>query len=321
MSDPISDTQETAVPFDSSSPPSYQGDNTAAMSIDGPVTTGAATTSTSMPVHHLPTVQAYDAWATVYDTDGNMLQGIDDMELESMLPTFLASVVEWCRQRSKRVVRIVDFGCGTGRNTAKILGWDGWPAELRVEVVGIDASTGMLDVAMKKLSGLVTSKRTFELHRHDFLHPGDPELPPVPFSRYQVGYFDALVSTLVLEHFPLKPYFMSLASLVAPSAMALVTNMHPDMGSRSQAGFVSTDVDGAAVKVRGTSWVHGVEATAATAVETGFEVTELRERAVEDGSMVDKLGLRSKKWIGINVWYGMVLQNRTQAQHSNGITA
>ena len=148
--------------------------------------------------------------------------------------------------------------------------------------------------------------------------------------------------------------------------IALLTNMHPDMGRHAQAGFV----DGKGNKVlSGKSWVHGVEETVEEARRVGFEVLgggeevvvgekgkeqeqevgaeweakreRERERAREnkevvnnDGricvtakesaakkefvrcvrevtvkeDMVEWLGDRSRKWIGMKVWFGVMLR-------------
>jgi hypothetical protein len=85
----------------------------------------------------------------------------------------------------------------------------------------------------------------------------------------------------------------------------LVTNMHADMGRVSQAGFVNAD----GVKVRGSSYVYTVEETAAAARDAGLEVAsvnerEMRKEDVEGGAV----GERGWKWVGTNVWFGMVFR-------------
>ncbi|KAF7570986.1 hypothetical protein PtrSN002B_002188 [Pyrenophora tritici-repentis] len=44
------------------------------------------------PVQHMHTQAAYNEWASIYDTDGNILQAIDDLELSSLLPGLLSSI-------------------------------------------------------------------------------------------------------------------------------------------------------------------------------------------------------------------------------------
>jgi SAM-dependent methyltransferase len=246
----------------------------------------------SKPVQHLPTLAAYDQWASIYDTDGNMLQAIDDLELGTLLPNFLMQVTS---RTSAADISILDLGCGTGRNTTKLLSYP-WPQDRRVEVVGRDFSQGMLDVAAKKLQPLLQGNRNPTLR----LSCGDcfPSTPvSSPYS------FNAVISTLVLEHIPLSSFFTILTSLLQPNGLALVTNMHAEMGSRSQAGFVNAQ----GVKVRGTSFVYSVQETVQAAKTAGFEVINVQEREVQSND-VQVVGERGRKWIGVKVWYAVVLE-------------
>jgi hypothetical protein len=110
---------------------------------------------------------------------------------------------------------------------------------------------------------------------------------------------------LVLEHVPLSAYFSTLASLLLPDGLALITNMHSDMGAKSQAGFVNKD----GVKVRGSSFAHSVQDTVAEATRMGFEVLNLKEREMrKDDVESGAVGERGWKWVGTNVWYGVVVR-------------
>ncbi|KAK3059433.1 hypothetical protein LTS18_010886, partial [Coniosporium uncinatum] len=269
-------------------------------------TTSPTISQPKMPVQYMPTSQAYDAWASVYDTDGNILQAIDDMQLETLLPAFLSSISasssSTAPNGTKRIY-IIDLGCGTGRNTLKLL-QHAWPAGVEVHVTGIDASAKMLELAANKLSSAASasasaSNVTYDLRQHDFLphmtaddeqytlSSGDDDLQasalqPIPFEGLEVA--DAVLSTLVLEHFPLPAYFSIVRSLLRPNGVALVTNMHPDMGSKSQAGFVATDAEGRSRKVRGRSWIHGVKETVLEAGRWGMDIEGgVREREVSEG--------------------------------------
>ncbi len=295
-----------------------------------------------MPTRYVPTVEAYDSWAGVYDSDGNVLQAVDEYELGAMgggmMHEFVAEILQQANSASrgneKESVELVDLGCGTGRNTVVLLEQE-WPLDMDVTVTGIDASKGMLAVAAEKLKIAVaktqrttasdqapTSKRQWNLLQHDFLDPKDATRPPILMppmlaaggrhAPNDYGTFDGLITTLVLEHFPLHTFFTIIKSLVKPGGVVLVTNMHSDMGSQSQAGFVAQDEKGEAVKIRGTSWVHGTQQTVDAAREAGFEVVEeVRERAVTE-EMVRQgiVGERGAKWRGVNVWYGMLLRHK-----------
>ena len=118
--------------------------------------------------------------------------------------------------------------------------------------------------------------------------------------------------TLVLEHFPLAAFAALVRALVRPAGLVLLSNMHPDMGARSQAGFVSTDDEGRQVKIRGRSWVHGVAETVDGLAAEGLRVVgEVGERAVTQ-DILGLVGERGGKWVGCKVWYGMVLRRKIQ---------
>ncbi|KAJ4315399.1 hypothetical protein N0V94_005968 [Neodidymelliopsis sp. IMI 364377] len=255
---------------------------------------------TSTPVQHIGTQEAYDQWASVYDSDGNMLQSIDDAELTTLLPSLLSQL----STSTGSQLSLLDLGCGTGRNTARLLSHP-WPPSTRtVQITGLDFSAGMLTLARKKLSSLPHAPHiTLRLEQCDpfpTTHPFDP-------ATLHLAPQNLLLSTLVLEHIPLRTYFTTLSSLLAPGGMALVTNMHDDMGRRSQAGFVNAQ----GVKVRGESWVYSVSEAVGEAETQGFEVVDVRERKVEVRDVEEGVvGARGQKWVGCKVWFGLVLRKR-----------
>lgn len=257
----------------------------------------------STHVRHIGTQEAYDQWATVYDSDGNMLQAVDDIELTTSLPEFLEQVQD---STSTPTISLLDLGCGTGRNTVKLLGF-ALPPGRQSTVTGLDFSKGMLDIAAEKVRAFddgLDSPR-IKLAQCDCFptvqNPSASPLPSVPGLSPVTG----VISTLVLEHVPLTDYFSTLSALLLPNGLALVTNMHHDMGAKSQAGFVNAQ----GVKVRGSSFAHTVQDTVAAAQKAGFKVLSVKEREmtredVESGAV----GERGWKWVGTKVWYGLVVR-------------
>ncbi|KAF2011557.1 S-adenosyl-L-methionine-dependent methyltransferase [Aaosphaeria arxii CBS 175.79] len=262
----------------------------------------------STPVQHIPTQEAYDQWAHVYDTDGNMLQSIDDSELNDLLPSLLGRVCS-SHDNTNMALNLLDLGCGTGRNTSKLLSYS-WPSSrnnARINIIGLDFSKGMLDVAAHKLTSMTrdAEKVILRLEEADcFPTVHNPSTSPKP-NVANLPPIDGLISTLVLEHIPLRDFFATLAALVTKGGFALVTNMHNEMGNMSQAGFVNAE----GVKVRGDSYVYSVEETIDEARRAGFEVVNVKERSVEENDMRNGVvGERGWKWVGIRVWYGVILK-------------
>jgi len=246
--------------------------------------------STDPTVRHMSTSQAYDLWASVYDTDGNFLQALDTIEMKSLLPRMLALLET---SPLPRPWKLVDLGCGTGRNTAALLGVEG------ANVVGLDVSPGMLQVAKERLEK-IGSKAQLTLGVFDMIEETRP--PEASLNA------DAVVSTLVLEHIPVNTFFNHVSTILKHSGVLLLTNMHSEMGSISQAGFVDPKTG---EKIRPTSYSHTVTEIEAAAARSGLElIDKIEERAV-DRSMVPLLGERSGKWVGVTVWFGGIFRKKS----------
>ncbi|KAL3467976.1 S-adenosyl-L-methionine-dependent methyltransferase [Aspergillus heterothallicus] len=257
-------------------------------------------------VEYVETVDAYNKWAEVYDTDGNFLQALDTIEMRNILPYFLSRVQAGATAGD--VLKLVDLGCGTGRNTLQLAKL----APLEAQITGIDASPGMLAVAKATLdfeaAGAASTGRV-ALGEYDLLSP----TCLIPIS-LQDGGASGIISTLVLEHIPVDLFFEGAARLIKPGGYFLVTNMHAEMGAISQAGFVDEKTG---TKIRPTSYAHAIGDVVAAAESVGFEVVALdevggrvRERKVEEG-MVEALGFRGKKWVGVTVWFGICFRMKT----------
>ena len=246
-------------------------------------------------IRYLDPTSAYDLWSEVYDTDGNFLQALDTIEMQTLLPKMLSRM-----SPPSSPCEIVDLGCGTGRNMTHLLDR---PA---TTVIGLDASPKMLEVARSRIDKhMAQSSSTSEvaqvvkLEHYNLL--SSSHIPSCALDA------DAVISTLVLEHIPSPIFFERVAQLLRPNGLALVTNMHSDMGAISQAGFVDPKIG---QKVQTQSFVHHLDDVVADAQKQGLEVVgEIVERAVdEETSKV--LGARAKKWIGITVWFGICFRKQ-----------
>lgn len=275
-------------PNDSADNDSKDASDTATQSVD----------YTSLPydnpkrVQYLPTTAAYDLWAPHYDHDGNFLQALDSVEMKSLLPDLISRLEHSSR---KKPWKVIDLGCGTGRNTVGTLEVDGVG-----ELVAVDASGEMLEVAKKRVGDVVAKtgwKGEVTFGVLDLLANGN-------LLDMVVGA-DAVVSTLVLEHIPVEVYWEKVAEMLKPGGWCLMTNMHSEMGGISQAGFVDP-VSGE--KIRPVSFAHTVKQVVQAAEKNGLRcVGGMQERSVTE-QMVEGLGPRSRKWIGVKVWYGGLFQ-------------
>jgi cyclopropane fatty-acyl-phospholipid synthase-like methyltransferase len=245
-----------------------------------------------------------------------------------LLPIFLDRVYTRFQAQSGQLT-LLDLGCGTGRNTIQLLealaqyrrqNEKDITSPTKVDVVGLDASPGMLDVAR---SAIQTSTQREDLKSSpevtldtiDLRHPATvrAQLPASLQSSGAAG----VISTLVLEHIPAKAFFEAASATMAPGGYLLVTNMHADMGMRSQAGFTDPQTG---VKIRPTSYCHSVSEVLAAAEEAGFQVEDIvgQEGQGQDGvlerdvdeQLAEKLGVRAKKWVGIRVWFGVCFSKK-----------
>jgi len=189
--------------------------------------------------------------------------------------------------------KIVDLGCGTGRTTMTLLD------QPHARIYGLDVSEQMLKVAKSKVEAAKSQNRcTF--FAFDAMNA---EECPKELSGELQGGADSVISALVIEHLPLETFFGVVKMVLKPHGTLLLTNMHSDMGAISQAGFVKEGI-----KIRPQSYIHTIPQVLEAAAKAGFkQVREIREREVT-GEMVNDLGVRAKKWVGVKVWFSVCFQ-------------
>lgn len=221
---------------------------------------------------------------------------LDEFELKTLLPTFL-SLVNVCG-----APKIVDLGCGTGRNLRQLLSIPS------ATIVGLDASPKMLEVAIKQCNALSeilavspqANEVTFGIHE---VRTG-AELPKIAQEA------DGIISILVLEHLSLETFFATCVDAVKLHGYVLLTSIHGELAQQTQAGF-SCPASGE--RIRPVSYPHQMEGILSEAGKWGFEVVgEVREISITQG-MVQNLGRGSAKWAGtgIKAWFGVILTKTT----------
>ncbi|KAB8295943.1 hypothetical protein EYC80_008763 [Monilinia laxa] len=265
------------------------------------------------PTESISTSLLYNRWAATYDTDRNPLQILDSALILPLLSTLSPLPPD-----AQNGTTVTELGCGTGRNTIRLLTLP--PSKRISSIHALDLSPAMLERARSRCTACISSHEghcpTIQFHTFDALDPhGNPEVADLIG-----GKADAVVSTLVLEHLPISQFFSAVHFLLKPASRAsngrlLITNMHAEMGRRSQAGFVD-EVDGRETKVRGESCVYEIEEVVQEGKKWGFHVLgEVLEKKIEEEDIAEegdglKLGSRGKKWIGKRMWFGMIMERK-----------
>lgn len=217
-----------------------------------------------------------------------------------------------CKRKSgpDGTLKILDLGCGTGRNTTKLLQAD-W--DRGVDVVGWDGSQAMLDLARTKCEAALPRSGKHDV-RLELEVRDSARMDSIPDS--YAGYFDGLISTLVVEHIPADIFLSIVSRVLKPGAYALITNMHQDLGALSRAGFKN----GSGERFKATSYIHTPADIVEVAKASGLGlVGEVREMAVHakliDGGRVCGMEVqkgfvaeRARKYVGTKVWFGMMFR-------------
>lgn len=151
--------------------------------------------TTGPPPREVPVEAAYDSWAESYDTGPNPTRDLDAVVLRRLLPDLAGQ-------------RVLEIGCGTGKNTPALRGAD--------RVVGLDLSEAMLERARRRLES--GDGAPVEFVRHDLTRG-------LPFPD---GSFEVVTSNLVLEHVEdLGPVLREVARVLTPGGLALLVEFHP----------------------------------------------------------------------------------------------
>jgi ubiquinone/menaquinone biosynthesis C-methylase UbiE len=137
--------------------------------------------------------QAYNTWASQYDTNDNKTR---DLEAKALRETLRAVDVERC----------LEVGCGTGKNTQ-------WLLTKSKHITAVDLSEEMLAKAKAKVNaGHVTFRQADLATEWVFAE----------------GQYNLVVFSLVLEHIEhLEPVFEKVAHVLKPGGYVYIGELHP----------------------------------------------------------------------------------------------
>jgi ubiquinone/menaquinone biosynthesis C-methylase UbiE len=192
--------------------------------------------------------QAYDRWSRRYDDDHNATRDLDARVVRGT-PLHVAGS------------RVLELGCGTGKNSQ-------WLATQARELVALDFSPGMLDVARRR----VRSQRA-RFVEHDITRPW----PVEPSS------IDVVVGNLVLEHVrDLTPVYAEAARVLRPGGELFLCELHPYRQLRgAQAHFEDAETH---ETVPVTAYQHSVSEYVNGGLAVGLTLRALGEHLEESAS-------------------------------------
>lgn len=190
--------------------------------------------------------RAYDRWSRRYDDDDNTTRDLDARVVRRS-PLHLAGA------------RVLELGCGTGKNSQ-------WLAAQARELVALDFSPGMLDVARRRVRA--AHVRFVE---HDITRPWPVESASC----------DVVLGNLVLEHVrDLGPIYAEAARALRPGGQLYFCELHPYRQLRGgQAHFEDAETKQI---VPVTAYPHSVSEYVNEGLDAGFALRLLGEHVEED---------------------------------------
>lgn len=190
------------------------------------------------------TQQAYNAWASQYDTNQNKTRDLEAVSLRNSLATISFN-------------RCLEIGCGTGKNTI-------WLKEKANHITAVDLSEEMLAKAKEKIND-----SNVHFHQADITSDWN----------FAERNYDLVVFSLVLEHIHnLDDIFEKTAAVVTTGAHVYIGELHPfKQYSGSKARF-ETETGTQIV----TCFDHHISDFIQPAKKHGFVVEDINEYFDED---------------------------------------
>lgn len=188
--------------------------------------------------------QAYNSWATQYDTNENKTR---DLEARSLRETLAPLSFTHC----------LEIGCGTGKNTV-------WLMEKAATVTAVDLSDEMLAKAKEKITAAhvqfvqadITQPWTFAAKQYDL-----------------VGF------SLVLEHIELlSPIMKKVADVLTTGGYLYISELHPFKQYNGSKARFETEAGTQVV----TCFNHHVSDFTDAATANGLELITLKEYFDDD---------------------------------------
>ncbi|PLB46215.1 S-adenosyl-L-methionine-dependent methyltransferase [Aspergillus steynii IBT 23096] len=244
-------------------------------------------------IRSVPVEDLYSRWGAGYNQGRvNNLQGLDDVQLERFLPKYISLL----QKAFPEHLKVVDFGCGTGRNTLKLAIM--LPGS---DIVGLDATKSLLDVAERQSEDLIATRpaesraKTLSFQVYNPLKDG----AQIPRAAEQA---QGIICTLVLVHIELSKFFKMCDEMLVPGGYLLITNTHSDLANVSHGNFLDPETG---EQLWSDDHIHTVDDVKTVGAEWGFELLEVQEGIPENPDMV---GAMRGHWEGVKCWIGFILR-------------
>ena len=190
---------------------------------------------------HADVAAAYNDWAETYDTDQNRTRDLAAATLKQV-------------KLDLNNRKVIEVGCGTGRNTV-------WLAERAASIVGLDFSKAMLARARTRVND-----RRVRFIQHD-------ARVTWPFADSSV---DVVIAMLILEHVEhVETVFAEAARVLTVGGECFICELHPmRQHAGGQAQFSNTKTG---ERQRVTAFVHDVSDYVNAGLASGLELRHLGE--------------------------------------------
>ncbi|MEY4279083.1 MAG: hypothetical protein RL377_1087 [Bacteroidota bacterium] len=184
-------------------------------------------------------VEAYKVWSEQYDSNENKTRDLESVSLRETLGSI-------------EFAKVLEIGCGTGKNTV-------WLAEHAKAILAVDLTPEMLEIAKSKVNATHVNFQIGDITQNwDFAK--DP--------------YDLAVFSLVLEHIEnLDLVFEKLAQVINKDGFVYIGELHPfKQYAGSKARFNTSDGEQVV-----TCFNHHVSDFTEAAKKHGFEIKLIKE--------------------------------------------
>ena len=183
--------------------------------------------------------KAYNSWAKQYDTNKNKTR---DLDIKSTIETL----------SRYNFNNVLELGCGTGKNTQ-------WLLKKATQIIGLDFSQEMLDIAKKKIS-----QKQVKFKKADLTKEWEVEN----------NFVDLITSSLTLEHInDLNHIFDQASKKLVNNGLFFISELHPFKQYTGSKARYETDTGVKELEV----YTHHVSDYIKNSKNNGFEILEVNE--------------------------------------------